>query len=73
MEAFRAGPPQDPQEVADLIVQAALSADPKLRYLAGDDAPTLTPLYRSLPFEGFAAAMISRLGLTDAITPPTQS
>jgi len=70
MQGFRAGPPQDPQEVADLIFQAAQEDDPKLRYLAGDDARMLVPLYRSLSFESFAAAMLGRLGLTDIVKPP---
>ena len=29
MEGFRSGPPQDPQEVADLILAAATAADPE--------------------------------------------
>jgi len=70
MEGFRAGPPQDPQEVADLIVAAALSDDPKLRYLAGADARMLVPLYRSMDFEGFARTMLTQLGLADVIKPP---
>lgn len=70
MESFRSGPPQDPQEVADLIFEAVHAADPKLRYLAGDDARMLTPLYRSLEFEAFAGVMLNRLGLTDVIAPP---
>ncbi len=70
MAGFRAGPPQDPKEVADLVFAAATAADPKLRHLAGDDARMLVPLYRSLSFEGFAAAMIARLGLADAMPPP---
>jgi NAD(P)-dependent dehydrogenase (short-subunit alcohol dehydrogenase family) len=72
METFRAGPPQDPQEVADLVFDAALSDDPKLRYLAGNDARMLVPLYRSTDFESFAGAMLARLELTDLIkAPPT--
>lgn len=70
MEGFRAGPPQDPQEVAELIFEAANAPDPKLRYLAGDDARMLAPLYRSMDFEGFASVMLGRLGLTDAIPAP---
>src|SRR5260221_466501 len=34
MADFRSGPPQQPQEVADAIVAAALDPDPKLRHLA---------------------------------------
>ncbi len=70
MEGFRSGPPQPPKEVADRIFEAATATDPALRYLAGDDARMLVPLYRSLPFEGFASAMISQLGLTDVLKPP---
>jgi NAD(P)-dependent dehydrogenase (short-subunit alcohol dehydrogenase family) len=71
MEDFRAGPPQDPHEVADMVYEAATSADPKLRWLAGDDARMLVPLYRSMEFEGFAGVMLQRLGLTDVIRAPT--
>ncbi|HEY5070536.1 MAG TPA: SDR family oxidoreductase [Caulobacteraceae bacterium] len=70
MEDFRAGPPQDPHEVADIVFEAALSEDPKLRWLAGDDARMLVPLYRSMGFEGFASVMLQRLGLTDVIRAP---
>ena len=70
MEGFRVGPPQDPQEVADLIFQAVNETDPRLRWLAGDDARMLVPLHRGLEFEAFAATMLSRLGLTDVIAPP---
>ena len=71
MEGFRSGPPQPPTEVADLIFEAVTATDPALRYLAGDDARMLVPLYRSLPFEGFASAMISQLGLADTLKPPS--
>jgi NAD(P)-dependent dehydrogenase (short-subunit alcohol dehydrogenase family) len=70
MEDFRAGPPQDPHEVADIVYEAATSDDPKLRWLAGDDARMLVPLYRSMEFEGFANVMLQRLGLTDVIRAP---
>jgi NAD(P)-dependent dehydrogenase (short-subunit alcohol dehydrogenase family) len=70
MAGFRQGPPQDPQEVADLILAAAADPDPKLRYLAGDDARMLVPLYRSMDFEGFAGVMLQRLGLADLIKAP---
>jgi len=72
MEGFRAGPPQDPQEIADIVFAAAISEDPKLRWLGGDDARMLVPLYRSMDFESFASVMLQRLGLTDVIkAPPT--
>ena len=70
MAGFRSGPPQDPQEVADMIFAAALDPDPKLRHLAGDDARMLVPLYRSMDFEAFAGVMLGRLGLTDVIKAP---
>jgi NAD(P)-dependent dehydrogenase (short-subunit alcohol dehydrogenase family) len=70
MEGFRSGPPQDPQEVADLVLAAAVSEDPKLRHLAGNDARMLVPLYRSMEFEAFAATMLTQLGLTDVIKAP---
>ncbi|HEY7901626.1 MAG TPA: SDR family oxidoreductase [Caulobacteraceae bacterium] len=70
MAGFRAGPPQNPQEIADIILGLATDPDPKLRHLAGDDARMLVPLYRSMPFEGFAGVMLQRLDLTDVIKPP---
>jgi len=70
MEDFRAGPPQDPHEVADIVYEAVTSEDPKLRWLAGDDARMLVPLYRSMEFEGFANVMLQRLGLTDIVRAP---
>ncbi|HEY5289158.1 MAG TPA: SDR family oxidoreductase [Caulobacteraceae bacterium] len=70
MAGFRAGPPQNPQEIADIILAVAAEPDPKLRHLAGDDARMLVPLYRSMEFEGFAGVMLQRLGLADAIKPP---
>jgi len=73
MAAFRSGPPQEPQEVADIILAAAFDPDPKLRQLAGDDARMLVPLYRSMDFEGFASVMLTRLGLTDLVKAPAAS
>jgi len=70
MAGFRSGPPQDPQEVADLILAAALAPDPKLRHLAGNDARMLVPLYRGMEFEGFAGAMLNQLGLADVVAAP---
>jgi len=73
MTGFRAGPPQNPEEIADIILAVAAEPDPKLRHLAGDDARMLVPLYRSMEFEGFAGVMLQRLGLTDVLRPPTSS
>jgi len=73
MTGFRAGPPQNPEEIADIILAVAAEPDPKLRHLAGDDARMLVPLYRSMKFEGFAGVMLQRLGLTDVLRPPTSS
>ncbi len=73
MVGFRSGPPQEPQEVADIILAVASEPDPKLRHLAGDDARMLVPLYRSMDFEGFASVMLTRLGLTDLVKPPAKA
>jgi NAD(P)-dependent dehydrogenase (short-subunit alcohol dehydrogenase family) len=73
MAGFRAGPPQNPQEIADIILALAIQPDPKLRHLAGDDARMLVPLYRSMEFEGFAGVMLQRLGLADMVRPPASS
>jgi len=63
IQASHAG--ADPQEVADLVFEAATTTMPKFRYLAGADARALIPAYRSQEFELFRDAMLSRLGLTD--------
>jgi NAD(P)-dependent dehydrogenase (short-subunit alcohol dehydrogenase family) len=70
MAGFRSGPPQDPQEIADIVAAVIADPDPKLRHLAGDDARMLVPLYRSMDFEGFAGVMLQRLGLTDVVKAP---
>jgi NAD(P)-dependent dehydrogenase (short-subunit alcohol dehydrogenase family) len=70
MAGFRSGPPQEPQEVADIILALASDPDPKLRHLAGDDARMLVPLYRSMDFEGFANVMLKRLALDDLVKAP---
>jgi NAD(P)-dependent dehydrogenase (short-subunit alcohol dehydrogenase family) len=55
----------DPQEVADLVFEAATTALPKFRYTAGADARAFIPAYKSMEFEGFREAVLSRAGLTD--------
>ena len=73
MAGFRSGPPQDPQEIADIVLALISDPDPKLRHLAGDDARMLVPLYRSMEFEGFAGVMLTRLGLDDVVQSPKTS
>ena len=73
MAGFRSGPPQDPQEIADIVLALLSDPDPRLRHLAGDDARMLVPLYRSMDFEGFASVMLTRLGLADVVRPPKTS
>lgn len=72
LQGMRSGPPQDPQEVADLILAAATDPDPKLRHLAGNDARMFIGVYRSTDFEGFARTMLAQLGLADVVKPPPQ-
>jgi hypothetical protein len=55
----------DPQEVADLVFEAATTTAPKFRYVDGDDARALIPAYRSQEFESYKDATLSALGLTD--------
>ncbi len=55
----------DPQEVADLVFEAATASAPKFRYVAGADARRLIPAYKSQEFEGFRTAVLSGLGLAD--------
>jgi NAD(P)-dependent dehydrogenase (short-subunit alcohol dehydrogenase family) len=66
---MRAGQAQDPQEVADIIYQAATEAAPRLRYLAGDDARQMVPMHRSMDFEAFVEAMTGVLGIADWAAP----
>jgi NAD(P)-dependent dehydrogenase (short-subunit alcohol dehydrogenase family) len=67
MQAGSAG--ADPQEVADLVFEAATTSTPMFRYVAGMDARALIPAYRRQEFEPFRDAMLSRLGLTDWAAP----
>jgi NAD(P)-dependent dehydrogenase (short-subunit alcohol dehydrogenase family) len=55
----------DPREVADLVFEAATTATPKFRYAAGADARAFIPAYKSMEFEVFREAVLSRAGLTD--------
>ncbi len=61
----------DPQRVADAILEAATSPDPKLRYVVGDDATMMNGLYRGNTFEAWASAMMTQLGLGDLMAAPT--
>jgi NAD(P)-dependent dehydrogenase (short-subunit alcohol dehydrogenase family) len=55
----------DPQEVADLVFEAATTTTPRFRYVAGADARALIPAYRNQEFEQFKNGTLSRLGLAD--------
>lgn len=55
----------DPQEVANLVFEAATTDQPRLRYVAGADARVLIPAYRSQEFESYRDNMLGRLGLAD--------
>ena len=55
----------DPNEVAELVFEAATTATPKFRYVAGEDARAFIPAYKSMEFEAFRTAMLTRAGLTD--------
>lgn len=54
--------PTDPKEVANVVVEAALSASPKTRYLVGHDIPDWEHL-RDLPDRERDAQILSLLGL----------
>jgi NAD(P)-dependent dehydrogenase (short-subunit alcohol dehydrogenase family) len=54
----------DPQEVADLIFEAATTGT-TFRYAAGADARAFIPAYKSMEFEAFREAVLSRAGLAD--------
>lgn len=55
----------DPQEVADVVFEAATTPTPVLRYVAGSDARAFIPAYRGMEFEAFKDAMLARAGLSD--------
>jgi NAD(P)-dependent dehydrogenase (short-subunit alcohol dehydrogenase family) len=55
------GAPADPQEVADLIFEAATTAAPRLRWLAGHDAHMIAAAYASMPFEQYEQSMRAAL------------
>lgn len=55
----------DPQEVADLIHTAVHDPDPKLRYLAGQDAHMIATAYTQLSFEQFERAMRQSMNWTE--------
>jgi len=55
----------DPQEVADVVYEAASTTAPKFRYAAGADARAVIPAYKSMEFEAFKDAMLARAGMAD--------
>ena len=65
MRGANQAPPNDPQEVADLVFEAATAIAPKFRYVAGDDARAIIPAYKSSEFEAFRGAVLARMGISD--------
>jgi len=59
------GEPRDPQLVADVIVEAATTDAPKLRWRAGDDAELVLSTKASMDFESFEATMRAALDWQD--------
>jgi NAD(P)-dependent dehydrogenase (short-subunit alcohol dehydrogenase family) len=55
----------NPQEVADLVFEAATTTEPRFRYVAGADARSVIPAYKAMEFEAFQGAVLARLGLAD--------
>jgi NAD(P)-dependent dehydrogenase (short-subunit alcohol dehydrogenase family) len=64
-EKLNQGPPNDPQEVANAVCDAAFTEAPKLRYLAGADAQLIATVRKQADFEGFEAAMRQTLDWHD--------
>lgn len=67
-QAFRAamrqlvhGEPADPQVVADVIVEAATTAEPRLRWPVGDDATLVIDTKSAMSFEDFESTMRTAL------------
>ena len=59
------GEPRDPPLVADVIVEAATTDAPKLRWRAGDDAELVLSTKASMDFESFEATMRAALDWQD--------
>lgn len=57
MHTLGGGAPADPQRVADVIVEAALGAEHRLRWPVGEDAELVIATKSSMNFEEFEAAM----------------
>jgi NAD(P)-dependent dehydrogenase (short-subunit alcohol dehydrogenase family) len=57
--------PNDPQDVARAIVEAATTDAPKLRWLVGGDAQLIGAVRKQTDFEGFEAAMRQTLDWWD--------
>jgi NAD(P)-dependent dehydrogenase (short-subunit alcohol dehydrogenase family) len=52
-----AGTPNDPQQVADVICDAAFTEAPVLRYVVGADAQLIAGVRKQMDFEGFEQTM----------------
>jgi NAD(P)-dependent dehydrogenase (short-subunit alcohol dehydrogenase family) len=59
------GEPADPQLVADVILEAATTASPKLRWAVGDDASLVIDTKAAMPFEDFESTMRTALDWHD--------
>ncbi len=60
-----AGEPRDARTVAHVIVEAATSAQPKRRYLVGQDAQLIGGLHKQMSDEDFEKAMRTALDFWD--------
>ncbi|MEO0963091.1 MAG: SDR family oxidoreductase [Pseudomonadota bacterium] len=60
---------EDPQLVADMIVEAATTAAPKLRWNPGQSAPELAAARTTMSDEDWRDYVMSELGMTDWLTP----
>jgi NAD(P)-dependent dehydrogenase (short-subunit alcohol dehydrogenase family) len=62
---MRQGIANDPQEVANIICDAAFTEAPVLRYIAGDDGRLIAGVRKQTDFEGFETAMRQTLNWYD--------
>lgn len=60
---------EDPQLVADMIVEAATTADPKLRWNPGQSAPEVAAARASMSDEDWRTYVMTELGMADWLTP----
>ena len=63
---------EDPQIVADTVLEAATTAEPRLRWQPGQSAPEIVAVRRTLKDEEWRDFVMAELGLEDWLVPQSQ-